>query len=181
MKPSKKIILGLPLFIITSCNQPIDQPEKLEHLTAPEPIVQQGDMFILEAVPHQNVVRIIPPKKSNFEFPDTSVTPEVFKTGDFNADGKKDILVYLGACGTGGCMYALFLRRNKQFFILAFLDYLKNPEFKIEKDGLWTIESYEELEPYNPSRIQKTVFKFDQDSYHYQVDSSFVLSNGEIE
>ncbi len=78
-------------------------------------------------------------------------------------------------------MYALFLRQNKQFFKLAFLDYLKNPEFKIEKDGLWTIESYEELEPYNPSRIQKTMFKFDQDSYHYQVDSSFVLSNGEIE
>lgn len=62
-------------------------------------------------------------------------------------------MVYLGACGTGGCVYGLFLNQNNHFYQLAFMDYLKNVDFKIEHDGLWSIESSKELKPYNPSKI----------------------------
>ena len=178
----KVSIVLVGLFMLLSCERKLDWKSDGKNLEIPKPAKQEGNgFFIINMQPNSNMVEVIPPKNLDFELPDSSAIIERVKLGDFNADRKEDVLVFLGACGTAGCMYALFLRQNKQFFKLVFLDYLKNPEFKIEKDGLWTIESYEELEPYNPSRIQKTMFKFDQDSYHYQVDSSFVLSNGEIE
>ncbi|RYY30858.1 MAG: hypothetical protein EOP46_21195, partial [Sphingobacteriaceae bacterium] len=103
-------------------------------------------MFTLIKKKSENVVRIIPPKNSKFELPDSLAKTETAKYGDFNADGKKDVLVYLGACGTGGCMYGLFLNQHKNFYKLAYLDYLKNAEFKVEKNGLWTIKSSEAIE-----------------------------------
>ena len=54
------------------------------------------------------------------------------------------------------------------------MDYLKNPEFITEKDGLWTIQSSEELEPYNPSKIQVTTFKFNTKTEQYELDKTYV-------
>ena len=71
-------------------------------------------------------------------------------------------------------MYGLFLNQYDNFYKLVFMDYLKNAEFEVEKNGLWTIESSEELEPYNPSKIQITTFKFDKSNYEYVRDTSFV-------
>jgi hypothetical protein len=132
------------------------------------------DLFILEKNINSNYVKIIPLNKSNFELPDSSAKTEPFKTGDFNADGNLDVLVYFGACGTGGCMYGLFLNQKDNYYKLAFWDYLKNPEFKIEKNGFWTIESSEEVNPYDPSKLQISIFKFDREMNEYKLDTKTI-------
>lgn len=142
-------------------------------------INNRDGLYILKVNIKEDFVTIIPPKNSNFELPDSTAKIEPFKNGDFNADFKEDILVYLGACGTGGCMYGLFLKQYDNYYKLAYYDYLKNAEFKIEKDGLWTIESSEELEPYNPSKIQITTFKFDKNTYQYKLDTTYVHYDNE--
>jgi hypothetical protein len=132
---------------------------------------------MLEFESTENIVTIIPSIHSDFELPDNTAKIEAFKKGDFNADAKEDVLVYLGPCGTGGFMYALFLHQYDNYYKLAYFDYLKNVEFKIEDNGLWTMESSEELEPYNHAKVQKSIFKFDNSSYKYQLDTSFALLN----
>lgn len=141
----------------------------------------KDSLFVLNEKISKNFVRIIPPKNSDFDFPDSLAKTEPYKKGDFNADGKEDILVYLGACGTGGCMYGLFLNQNNKFYKLVFMDYLKNPEFIVEENGLWTIKSSEELEPYNSSKIQITTFEFDNSKYEYKLDTTFVHYDKEVE
>jgi hypothetical protein len=175
------IILGLTLFILTSCNNKQAEIEKTEIATSIDRLDNQDNLFIIEEKISENFVRIISPKNSDFELPDSLAKTEPYKYGDFNADGKQDILVYLGACGTGGCMYGLFLNQHDIFYKLAFMGYLKNVEFKIENDGLWTIESSEELEPYNPSKIQITIFKFDKKTYQYELDTTYVYYDKETE
>lgn len=138
-------------------------------------------LFKLDINLHENVVLLTPPENSDFELPDSFAKTEPYKSGDFNADGKKDMLVYLGACGTGGCMYGLFLNQYGDYYKLAFIDYLKNAEFKIDKDGLWTIESSEAIEPYNPSKLQITIFKFDKDKHQYQQDTTYLYIDEEVE
>ena len=142
---------------------------------------KQEGFFKLHINLHENFVQVIPPENSDFELPDSAAKTEPYKSGDFNADGKKDILIYLGACGTGGCMYGLFLNQYDKYYKLAFIDYLKNPEFKIDKDGLWTIESSEEIEPYHPSKLQITIFKFDKEKYQYEQDTTFLYIDEEVE
>ena len=61
------------------------------------------------------------------------------------------------------------------------MDYLKNAEFKIEKNGLWTIESSEEIEPYNPTKLQITTFKFDINKYQYKLDTTYIYTDNEVE
>lgn len=141
----------------------------------------KDSLFILNERISENFVEIIAPKNSNFELPDSSAKTEPYKNGDFNADEKEDILVYLGACGTGGCMYGLFLNQYDNFYKLVFMDYLKNAEFKVDKNGLWIIESSEEIEPYNPSKIEISTFKFDPSKYEYKLDTTFVHYDKELE
>ncbi|UQB69988.1 hypothetical protein [Epilithonimonas zeae] len=157
------------------------KPEKAKTVTNHPKIAEieqsksdDNELFILHEKISENFVKIIPPKNSDFEFPDDEAKLEPYKHGDFNADGKQDILVFLGACGTGGCMYGLFLNQSDNYYKLAFMDYLKNPEFITEKDGLWTIQSSEELEPYNPSKVQVTTFKFDKKTDQYELDKTYV-------
>ena len=168
------VILGLTLLSLTSCNFKQTEIVKAKITKSDKLINNRDSLFILEEIISENFVRIIPPNKSDFEFPDNSAKTEPYKNGDFNADGKEDILVYLGACGTGGCMYGLFLNQMENYYKLAFMDYLKNPEFKIEKNGFWTINSSEEIEPYNPSKLQMTTFKFNKNKYQYQMDTTYV-------
>jgi hypothetical protein len=140
-------------------------------------IQKQDSLFILHIKANENFVRIIKPKNSSFELPDSSAKTEPYKYGDFNADNKEDVLVYLGACGTGACMYGLFLKQYDHYYKLAFLNYLKNTKFRVEKNGLWTIETSEEIEPYNTSKLQMSIFKFDKNKYQYQLDTTYVYIN----
>ncbi|MBW1297908.1 hypothetical protein [Aquimarina litoralis] len=182
-----KNLIGCILLVLISC-QGKQEPKNIKDTTNESSFKQDNKtinntdgLFILKEIISENFVRIIPPKNADFEFPDSSAKTEPFKNGDFNADGKIDILVYLGACGTGGCMYGLFLNQYDDFYKLVFMDYLKNAEFKVEKSGVWTIESSEELEPYNPSKIQITTFKFDKSKYEYIIDTTFVHHDKEAE
>jgi hypothetical protein len=77
----------------------------------------------------------------------------------------------MGACGSGGCMYGLFLNQYDNYYKLAYYDYLKNVAFIVEKNGLWTIQSSEELEPNNPSKMQISNFKFDSSTSQYEPDT----------
>ena len=175
-----KSTIGLILFILISCQTKQEQKDitgKSSSVQIDKLINNKDSLFMLNEVISENFVRIIPPKNSDFDFPDSSAKTEPYKNGDFNADGKEDILVYLGACGTGGCMYGLFLNQYDKFYKLVFMDYLKNVEFKVEKNGLWTIKSSEELEPYSPSKIQITTFKFDENKYQYEVDTTYVFDD----
>ncbi len=176
--------IGFILLVLISCQTKKEQKETKIVLGAKQiesSINNKNRLFILNEKISENYVRIIPPKNSDFEFPDSSAKTEPHKNGDFNADGKEDILIYLGACGTGGCMYGLFLNQYDNFYKLAFMDYLKNAEFKVEKNGFWTIESSEALEPYKPSKIQITLFKFDKSKYEYKMDTTFVRYDKELE
>lgn len=142
----------------------------------------KDNLFQLNVVKtDKHFVSIIAPKKAGFELPDSTVAARLEKSGDFNADGKEDMLVYLGTCGTGGCMYGLFLNQYGNYYKVAYLDYLKNAQFKVESNGLWTIESSEELEPYNPSKIQITIFKFDKSTDKYEIDTTYVYQDKEME
>jgi hypothetical protein len=158
----------LEYFGFRSLDCKLNPKEKVESTS------NRDKLFKLKEIISENFIRIIPPKNSEFEFPDSSAKIEPHKKGDFNADGKEDILVYLGGCGTGGCIYGLFLNQYDDFYKLAFMDYLKNAEFKVEKNGMWIIESSEELEPYNPSKIQISTFRFDKTRYKYEMDTLFV-------
>ena len=182
----KNIIIFTFLFFLVSCQTTQEsktavnntaKPDTLQHTQAKK----HDSLFTLNIRLNENFVEIIPPENSDFELPDSSVTTTPYKFGDFNADNKEDILVYLGGCGTGGCEYGLFLNQNDNYYKLAFMNYLKNAEFKIEKNGLWTIKSWEEIEPYNLSKLQITIFKFDTNKYYYDIDSTYVYIDNEIE
>lgn len=177
---SMKNIIGLILLFLISC-QVKQEPHSIVYNSRPEQlhksITNQDGLFLLQVNSKENFVSITPPENSDFELPDSSAKIEPFKYGDFNADGRGDILVYLAACGTGGCVYGLFLNQYERFYKLAYFDYLKNTEFKVEENGFWTIESSEELEPYNPSRIQITSFKYNKNSNQYELDTSYVHSD----
>ena len=53
----------------------------------------------------EDFIRITVSEESNFSLPDSAAKTEPYKFLDFNGHNKRDILVYLGACGTRGCMY----------------------------------------------------------------------------
>ncbi len=175
------LIFSLIFLTLTSCNTKHAENGKSEVEKTNNSVDAKDNLFILKENISENFIRIIPPKNSDFELPDSLAKTEPYKYGDFNADGKEDVLVYLGACGTGGCVYGLFLNQYDDFYKLAFMDYLKNAEFKIEKNGFWTIKSSEELEPYDPSKIRITTFKFDKVKYTYEIDTSYIHYDKETE
>ncbi len=136
--------------------------------------IPQDSLFVLDIIKSDYYVRITPPTNNDFSLPDSSENIEPFKFADFNADNKQDVLVYLGACGTGGCMYGLFLNEYDNKYKLVFMDYLKNPQFEIAQDSLWIIKSFEEAEAYDPSKLYVTVFKLDTSKSTYLLDTTYI-------
>ncbi len=158
------------LLITTSCNH-----EGESNHSAKNKLVTASDsLFKLDYKLEENLVKINPPHTSEFYLPDSSSKIEPYQFGDFNADGKEDIMVYLGACGTGGCMYGLFLNQFENYYKLAFSDYLKGPEFVVDKNGVWVIKSFEEVEPYDPSQLYVSIYKFNPKTYYYKLDTLFI-------
>lgn len=175
------ILLSLILLFSLQSKQEINS-----HGEIPNPILHNstkvGDtLFKLDLNLKTNAVRIIAPEKSNFVLPDLSSKTKIYKLEDFNADKKEDVLVSLGACGTGGCMYGLFLNQYDNFYKMVFMDYLNGLELKKQKNGLWALTSFEEIEPYNPSKLQVSVFKFDENKYQYKLDSTYMYRYKEVE
>lgn len=131
-------------------------------------------LYKLDIIDSENFVRITIPEGADFSFPDEAAKKEPYEHEDFNSDGKADVLVYLGACGTGGCMYGLFLNQHDNYYSLAFMDYLKGAEFEKDTDGFLIVKSFEEIEPYNPSKLNVSVYKFDKNDNEYKLDSTYV-------
>lgn len=99
---------------------------------------------------------------------------EEFNIDDYNSDGKKDQILNMGECGTGGCMYAIFLNQKDNCYTLAYYGYINDVEFSLEKDGSYSITSYEEAEAYNPSKIYVTKYKLNPIILEYQKDTSYL-------
>ncbi|WP_440121722.1 hypothetical protein [Tenacibaculum sp. Ill] len=168
-----KSILGLTLVILFSY---FFKPKNKGYTNSliTKQCAKKDSLFELDIRLKENFVRIKAPKKLDFELPDHASKIKLIKVHDFNADSKEDIMVYLGACGTGGCMYGVFLNQYKNFYRLAYIDYLNNFELKKDKNGYTVIKSYEEAEPYNPSKIYVSKFKFDKEEYQYKLDTAYI-------
>lgn len=169
-----KTIIAFTLIFLISCQSKLEKKN-----LNPSQFKNQDELFQLDLKPDEKFVRVIPPENSDFALPDSLYQIEPSKLGDFNADGKEDILINFGACGTGGCMAGIFLNQFDNYYKLAFMDYLKNVEYKIEKNGLWTIQSSEALRPYDPSEIQVSVYKFDENEYFYKLDTTYLYIEAE--
>ena len=132
----KKVILSFLIVLLISCHVKQEKTAPISNsIQADKAINKTDELFILQERISENFVSIIPPKNSDFDFPDSAAKTEPYKSEDFNADGKQDIMVYLGACGTGGCVYAIFLNEKENYYKLAFMDYLKGTEFEKENNG----------------------------------------------
>lgn len=174
-----KTIVALTLIFLISCQSRLEREN-----TTPiqyKSTKHNENLFKLEFKPDKNFVIISPPENSDFALPDSLAQIEPSKFEDFNADGKEDVLVHLGSCGTGGCMAGIFLKQFDNYYKLVFMDYLKSVEYKVEKNGFWTIESTEEIEAYNPSKLQISVYKFDENEYQYKLDTTYVHIDKEAE
>ncbi len=172
-----KSIFGLTFLILISCQFKQEKKAVVNNVSIEQNVLSEinGDsLFELDFIHEENFVRIKAPKQLNFSLPDSSAKIEPYKFEDLNTDGKDDVVIYLGACGTGGCMYGVFLNQYKNFYKLTFMDYLKGIEFEKEKNGFLSIKSYEEVEPYNPSKLYVTKFKFDEKKYQYKIDTTYM-------
>lgn len=178
-----KIILIIIAVALGSCHskKQLDQNSKVEIIPLHKILSPKEKLFTLENNISENYILITPPANSDFKFPEPAFNCEPYKFADFNADSKEDVLINLGACGTGGCMYGLFLKQYDNNYKLVFIDYLKNIDFVIEKNGFWKIKSSEEVEAYNPSKLQISIFKFDKKKYEYVLDTTFVYHDKELE
>ncbi len=174
----KSILVVLLFFMITCFSRQASKvfSDNYYLKKAKKSTLIQDSLFTIDFKVRENFVKIIPPKNSTFELPDSSVQIQLVKNVDFNTDGKKDLLVNFGACGKGACMYGLFLNQYDNKYTLAFFNYLKNIEFKIEKNGMWNMESSDALEPYDPSKIQITVYTYVKNANRYLLDTTYVYS-----
>lgn len=134
-------------------------------------------LYTVNVISTDQSVMISVPQNSDFEFPDNKFEPMLIKSADFNADGKIDLLVNLGACGTGGCMVAVFLKKYGDDYSLAFLDYLKNAEYEKDKNGNLLLNSSEEIKPYDPSFIIKCVYQLDPETQIYGLIEYSTVNN----
>ena len=164
MQYTFRITLCLIFFVVLSCGNSKEE-------------TTNDQLFKLDLILSENFVKITVPEETDFTFPDSAAKKEPYKIEDFNADGKEDIMVYLGACGTGGCIYGLFLNQYDNYYKLAFMNYLKGAAFEKEKNGFLTIKSFEEVEAYNPSKLKVSVYKFDENHNKYKLDLTYVLKD----
>lgn len=138
-----------------------------------EPI--KDSLYRLEINLDDNKVTIHPPKDVEFELPDSSANLYPNQFTDFNADQKEDVMVYMGACGSGGCVYGIFIREKADYYHLALMTYLKGPSFEKAPNGMVKILSYEEVEAYDPSKLYVTEHYLNSESLSYDKDSTYIF------
>ncbi len=133
------------------------------------------DLVQIDLDDQLNLVNIKVSKEAiNFSLPENLKELKLEKFEDFNADTKKDMMVNFGACGTGGCLYGVFFNQNDNYYKLVFLDYLKGFEFEKDKNGVLSFNSYEEIRPYNPIKLQVTKYIFDSKNDEYKKDTVYI-------
>lgn len=181
-----KRLLGILLLFMFSCQSNNETKTDHTHLKSKDeqkkPIYQDS-LFQLQLNFDHDFVQIFPPKISKnvvpSEYPNQEwVHSSEFEADrDFNGDQKTDVIVCFGGCGSGGCMYGVFIKQFGSYYRLAFFDYLKNKEYEIEKNGCLKIVSSEELNPYDPSQLQISSFRYDKRQHAYQLDTSYVFTD----
>ncbi len=120
------------------------------------------------------VTSITPPKGSDFELLDRAFPLQVMASKDFNADKKQDVMLNLGGCGSGGCVYAIFLKQHTNQYRLAYIEYLHMPEFEKTKNGQWIIKSFEGFRTDEPDEYAVEIYKFNKTKYIYELDTTYV-------
>jgi hypothetical protein len=120
-------------------------------------------------------VNIKEPKGRKVVFPEGGKQRSVVLRKDVTNDQKADLLIKLGACGTGGCMYGLFVKVAEHRFKLAFFDYLKNPALVKNKKGELVLQSSEETEPGNPYRVHFTEYCFEKNTATFKLDTTYIF------
>lgn len=121
------------------------------------------------------VVNIKEPKGRKVIFPEGGKQRSVVIRKDVTNDQKADLLIDLGACGTGGCLYGLFVKVAEHRFKLAFFDYLKNPAFVKNIEGDLVLQSSEETEAGNPYRVHYTEYRFEKKSATFKLDTTYIF------
>ncbi len=172
-----RLITGMIFLFIIACQsnkQPKTITKNLNIEKNPVVETKEDSLFLLDLKIEEKLVTIKPSRGMDFSLPDSSSLISIYKQADFNADSKDDIMVDLGACGTGGCMYGLFLNQSGHYYKLVFLDYLKNPDFIKEENGFLSFGGSEEVEPYNPTKLNVTTYKFNPKNYQYELDTSYL-------
>ena len=120
-------------------------------------------------------VNIKEPKGRKVIFPEGGKQRSVVFRKDVTNDQKADLLIELGACGTGGCLYGLFVKVAEHRFKLAFFDYLKNPAFVKNKKGELVLQSSEETEAGNPYRVHFTEYRFEKKTATFKLDTTYIF------
>lgn len=129
--------------------------------------------FKIEHIDDGKAIEIFPLNHTEFELPDSSWEISVFQIMDFNADQKSDLMLNMGACGTGGCIYNIFLQAEENTYCLALSSYLKNTEFIEVEDASINILSSETVRPYDPSEIQYYLYRFIPSEQEYNLDTTY--------
>lgn len=183
-----KRLLGIILLVVFSCQSNNETRTEHTHLKSnlnQKQTICQDSLFLVRLNLDDHFVQIFPPKISKnvvpAEYPNQDqewVRIDEFEADrDFNGDQKTDVIVCFGGCGSGGCMYGVFIKQFGSYYRLAFFDYLKNKEYEIEKNGCLKIVSSEELNPYDPSQLQISSFWYDKRKHAYQLDTSYVFTD----
>jgi hypothetical protein len=188
MKNGMERLLGILLLFLFSCQSNNETKTVHKSITSKHDSkkpISQDSLFKLQLNFDENFVQIFPPKISKnvvpAEYPNQDQEwiriYEFEANRDFNGDQKNDVIVCFGGCGSGGCLYGVFIKQYGSYYRLAFFDYLKNKEYEIEKNGCLKIVSSEELNPYDPSQLQISSFQYDKRKHAYQLDTSYVFSD----
>ncbi len=98
---------------------------------------------------------------------------ELYDFKDFNGDGKEDVIINQGECGTGGCIYSIYLNNYENYYDEVFEDYLKNIEYKKEENGTLSIISSEAGWVDESDRIYVNILKFKEEKLKYEIDSTY--------
>lgn len=182
----KRLLNFLILLSILWACQPATNEEQIptNHLakvsdSLRDDIENTSPFFQLEFKTDTSFVVIHPPASSDFSLSDDNTAFNVVKQADFNADSLSDVLINMGECGTGGCIHALFLKQDKNNYSLAFHEYLKGPQFEMDEKGYLKLFSYEEIEAYDPTNLNVTVFKYDPTLSQYVLDTSYIESDSQ--
>ena len=187
MKNGMERLLGILLLFLFSCQSNNETKTDHKSITSKhdsKKAISQDSLFKLQ-LNLDYFVQIFPPKISKnvvpAEYPNQDqewIRIDEFEADrDFNGDQKNDVIVCFGGCGSGGCLYGVFIKEYGSYYRLAFFDYLKNKEYEIEKNGCLKIVSSEELNAYDPSQLQISNFKYDKRKHAYQLDTSYVFSD----
>jgi hypothetical protein len=145
--------------------------EKKISLEKQQSNLHHTNLFVIDINKEKRIVSMEANNQLDFSLPeggDRPLSSYNVMYEDLNADNKVDMIINLGACGTGGCMYGIFLNYHNNQYTLAFMDYLAYFSLIKEKNGLISITNREQNHQSESLEFFVTRFLFDQSSGQYK-------------